>query len=94
MKLSNIWQLFHRIYISVERQVASIFCGSNGYLDDLDPHDLARFESEFLVYMDQNYNDVLEEIAETGDLSDELVERLHTAAKNFENIFDTTESDA
>ena len=44
--------------------------------------------------MDQNYNDVLEEIAETGDLSDELVERLHTAAKNFKNIFDTTESDA
>ena len=80
--------------MSVERQIASIFCGSNGYLDDLDLHDLARFESEFLVYMDQNYNDVLEEIAETGDLSDELVERLHTAAKNFKNIFDTTESDA
>ena len=34
----------------VERQIASIFCGSNGYLDDLDLHDLARFESEFLVY--------------------------------------------
>ena len=80
--------------MSVERQIASIFCGSNGYLDDLDLHDLARFESEFLVYMDQNYNDVLEEIAETGDLSDELIERLHTAAKNFKNIFDTTESDA
>jgi F-type H+-transporting ATPase subunit alpha len=78
----------------VERQIASIFCGSNGYLDDLDLHDLARFESEFLVYMDQNYNDVLEEIAETGDLSDELVEQLHTAAKKFKNIFDTTESDA
>jgi hypothetical protein len=44
--------------------------------------------------MDQNHNDILEEIAETGDLSDELVERLHTAAKNFRNIFEPTESNA
>ena len=79
--------------MSVERQVASIFCGSNGYLDDLDPHDLARFESEFLVYMDQSHNDILEEILATGDLSDELVERLHTATKSFKDIFEPTESD-
>ena len=78
--------------MSVERQVASIFCGSNGYLDDLDPHDLARFESEFLVYMDQSHNDILEEILATGDLSDELVERLHTATKSFKDIFEPTES--
>ena len=74
----------------VEREVASIFCGTNGYLDDVAETEVARFESEFLQYLDRNHAELLAEIAETGVLSDELLETLHTAVKTFkENWSDT-----
>ena len=52
--------------MSVAREVASIFCGTNGYLDDVEETEVARFESEFLQYLDRNYTELLTEIAETG----------------------------
>jgi len=76
--------------MSVEREVASIFCGANGYLDDVPETEVARFESEFLQYLDRNHAELLSEIAETGQLGDELLETLHTAVKTFkENWSDT-----
>ena len=48
------------------------------------------FESEFLQYLDRNHAELLSEIAETGELSDELLETLHAAVKAFkENWSDT-----
>ena len=71
----------------VEKQIASIFCGSNGYLDDIETDLAARFESEFLAYMERNHADVLTEIADTGQLSDELIGKLHEAVKSFKGGF-------
>ena len=69
--------------MSVEREVAAIFCGTNGYLDDVPETEVARFESEFLQYLDRNRTDLLTEIAGTGELNDELSETLHDAVKAF-----------
>jgi F-type H+-transporting ATPase subunit alpha len=74
----------------VEREVASIFCGTNGYLDDVEETEVARFESEFLQYLDRNHAELLAEIAETGLLSDELLETLHTAVKTFKENWSET----
>ena len=74
----------------VEREVASIFCGTNGYLDDVPEIEVARFESEFLQYLDRNHAELLSEIAETGLLSDELLETLHTAVKTFKENWSET----
>jgi F-type H+-transporting ATPase subunit alpha len=74
----------------VEREVASIFCGTNGYLDDVPEAEVARFESEFLQYLDRNHADLLTEIAETGQLSDELLETLHNAVKTFKENWATS----
>ena len=73
--------------LPVEKEIVSIFCGSNGYMDDLELGDIARFESEFLAYMDQNHGDILNEIIETGDLSDELTEQLNQAVSTFKESF-------
>ena len=76
--------------MTVEREVASIFCGTNGYLDDVPEEEVARFESEILQYLDRNHAELLSEIAETGLLSDETLEALHAAVKAFkENWSDT-----
>ena len=71
----------------VEKQVASIFCGSNGYLDDIETTDVAQFESEFLTYMERNHADILTAIVDTGELSDELIEQLSTAVQSFKDGF-------
>ena len=74
----------------VEREVASIFCGSNGYLDDVAETEVARFESEFLQYLDRNHAELLTEITETGLLSDEGLETLHAAVKAFKENWSET----
>lgn len=70
-----------------EKEVATIFCGSNGYLDDIEVSDVGRFESEFLLYIERSHADILTEIKNTGLLSDELIERMHAAVKSFKEGF-------
>ena len=55
--------------------------------DDLETTDVAQFESEFLAYMERNHADILKEIVDAGDFSEELLEQLHTAVKSFKDRF-------
>jgi F-type H+-transporting ATPase subunit alpha len=74
----------------VEKQVVSMFTGTNGYLDELPLSDVQRFEKEFLEMMDMKYAGVLGTIAETKELSKETETRLHTIAKEFVQKFKGT----
>ncbi|HEY4612115.1 MAG TPA: F0F1 ATP synthase subunit alpha, partial [Bacteroidota bacterium] len=73
--------------MSVEKQVASIFVGTNGYLDEIPLEDVQRFEKEFIETMEMKHQDVLNEIAEKKDLSDALQQRLHSIAGDFKIKF-------
>ena len=73
--------------LPVEKEIVSIFSGSNGYLDDIELTDVARFETELLSFMDQNHSDILEEIVTTGNLSDDLAEQLSEATSAFKASF-------
>jgi F-type H+-transporting ATPase subunit alpha len=52
----------------VEEQVASIYAGTNGYLDDLELSDVRRFETELLEFMRTRRRDILETIRSTGKM--------------------------
>ncbi len=67
----------------VEKQVVSIFVGTNGYLDEIPLEDVRRFEHELLEMVEMKYPEILVEIAEKKDLSDELQQKLHSVAKDF-----------
>jgi len=69
--------------MAVEKQVASIFTGTNGYLDELPLTEVQRFEKEFLEMMEMKYSNVLDAIAQTKDLSKDLETNLHSIAKEF-----------
>ena len=71
----------------VEKQVVSIFLGTNGYLDPVPLSDVQRFEIEFHEMMDLKHADVLMAIARQGDLSKETTETLHSVAKEFSQKF-------
>jgi len=71
----------------VEKQVVSMFAGTNGYLDEVPLAQVARFERELLEAMDLKYSDVLNEIVEKKDLSDQLTQKLHDVLKAFVGTF-------
>ncbi|GEL99360.1 F0F1 ATP synthase subunit alpha [Cellulomonas terrae] len=70
----------------VEDQVASIWAGTKGKLDDVPIADVRRFESELLDHLRRN-TEVLSTIASTGKLDDETEKALGTAIDEFRNGF-------
>ena len=78
------------IPMAVEKQVVSMFTGTNGYLDDLPLTEVQRFEKEFLEMMEMKYRHMLDTIAETKELSKDLEANLHTIAKEFVQKFKET----
>lgn len=69
--------------VSVERQVVSIFLGTNGYLDNIAVADVKRFEKEVLEFFEIKHNDIFETIKKERDLSAETVEKIKKAADEF-----------
>jgi F-type H+-transporting ATPase subunit alpha len=71
----------------VERQVVSIWAGTNGYLDDVPLADVGRFEQEFLDYVQRERSGIYDAIRETKDLSDDTASSLKEAIDAFRNDF-------
>ena len=71
---------------SVPEQVASIWAGTNGYLDDVPVEDINRFETEFLENL-RHRTSILTTIAESGKLEDSTVAELESAVTEFKRGF-------
>lgn len=71
----------------VEKQVVSIYAGTNGYLDEIPVEHTQRYEKELLEMMDMKHPDLLATIAEKKDLSDDLVAKLKTILQQFSDSF-------
>ena len=57
--------------VSVENQVAIIFAGTNGYLDEIDESRVGEFEEKFIDYLDSSCSDIMSNIKQSGELSDD-----------------------
>jgi F-type H+/Na+-transporting ATPase subunit alpha len=75
--------------LPVERQVVSVWTGTNGYLDDVPVADIARFESELLDFIGRSHGGIYDTIRETGDLSDDTAVALKDAVDEFRRGFET-----
>ncbi|TRW43410.1 F0F1 ATP synthase subunit alpha [Georgenia yuyongxinii] len=71
---------------AVEDQVAAVWAGTNGYLDDVDVADVSRFERELLDHLRRN-SDVLGTIRESGKLEDATEESLRAGVEGFRRGF-------
>ena len=71
----------------VEKQVVSIFAGTNGFLDEIPVEHVQRYERELLERMDLKHTDLLAAIAEKKDLTDDIVQRLKGLLKEFTASF-------
>ncbi|HTK32447.1 MAG TPA: F0F1 ATP synthase subunit alpha [Candidatus Saccharimonadaceae bacterium] len=73
--------------LPVEKQVLSIWAGTNGYLDDVAVIAVRKFESEWLAFLDSRYPEVPHNVRTQKAISDGDQQRLHEACKAFKATF-------
>jgi len=71
----------------VEKQIAIIFLGVNGFLDSIPTNQILRLENEFLQFIASNYADVLKSIAEKKTLDDDLHKKMTSLSEEFIKSF-------
>ncbi|HEX2868953.1 MAG TPA: F0F1 ATP synthase subunit alpha [Ignavibacteriales bacterium] len=77
--------------IPVEKQIVSVFTGTNDYLESIPVEDVKRFEKELLEFIELRYNDILETIRVERELKDNTVARLRSAIEEFLPKFKASE---
>ena len=73
--------------MSAADQVTAIFAVSEGYADDLELSDIARFESELIDYVNRSYPEFQDEVLSGKKLSSEQQEKLKECIVNFKKTF-------
>lgn len=73
--------------LSIEKQVAIIYAGVNGYLDHLTPERFVEFQKKFLNYLENVERHVLPEIKDKKELTPEIEEKLKKAITKFKGEF-------
>jgi F-type H+-transporting ATPase subunit alpha len=80
--------------LPVERQVALIFAGTNGYLDTIATSDLRAFETGLYQFIETRYSQLFRSIAEKKQLDDQLKGTLTEAVKEFAATFEASKATA
>ncbi len=76
-----------------EAQVVAIYAGIHGYLDDIPVAQVQRFQDELREQL-RSEESLYKEIRETGDLPDDLAEKLNAEIEKFKNGFNIQEESA
>jgi F-type H+-transporting ATPase subunit alpha len=74
----------------VEEQVAAIYAGVNGYLDEIPVADVPRYLEELREQFRADES-VLKQVRESGELPDELAEKLNQELERFSKLFKPSE---
>ncbi|MDG1658810.1 MAG: F0F1 ATP synthase subunit alpha, partial [Crocinitomicaceae bacterium] len=64
----------------VEKQIAIIYVGTKGLIQNVPVNKVKEFENEYLDFLDAKHRDVLDQL-KAGKYSDDLTDVLATAAK-------------
>src|SRR4029453_56204 len=78
---------------AIEDEVAAIYAGVNGFLDDISVADVPRFIEELLEHL-RSEGDVLQTVTETGDLPDDVAAKLDKEIKKVQRSFAPSETDS
>lgn len=71
----------------VEEQVVSLFCGTKGYMDDLEVEQVSKFEREMLEFMRNQKAEILSEIREKETMDEEMNKKVGAAIDEFKKGF-------
>jgi F-type H+/Na+-transporting ATPase subunit alpha len=73
--------------IPVERQVAIVYAGTNGYLDELPVTSVRAFETGLYAFLDTKYPDVIHDLKVKYELTDAIEARLKQAIEAYKAEF-------
>jgi F-type H+/Na+-transporting ATPase subunit alpha len=73
-----------------QEQVVAIYAGIHGYLDDIPTPQVQRFQDELREHL-RTEGSIYKQISETGDLPDDLAEKLNAEIEKFKNGFNVQE---
>ena len=79
--------------VPVEEQVAIIYTAIEGLLDDVPTEDVGEFEDEYLERLRLQHEDVMTEIRDTGQLTDEAKEAFEKVAKDLMDVYSKDEEE-
>jgi F-type H+-transporting ATPase subunit alpha len=68
--------------VPVEKQIAIIYCGTQGLLKDVPLNKIREFETEYLEYLDLKHRDILDLLSE-GTLNNDITNVLEKTALDF-----------
>jgi len=71
----------------VERQILSLYAGTNGYVDQLPESALKKYETELHRFVENRYPEVFNEIRSKRELNDEIKEKMNAVLKEFNETF-------
>jgi len=70
-----------------ENQVSILYAGTKGFLDKWPAEAVSDYEKQMLEFMAGSHPDILKEIKDSKQISDELGDKLEKALEEFEGIF-------
>lgn len=73
--------------MDVEKQIVILYATLNDFLSDIRVKDIRRFEDEFLEFMDTHHREVLKQIIDEKQLSDNLKENIEKCIIEFKKEF-------
>jgi F-type H+-transporting ATPase subunit alpha len=73
--------------LPVEKQILIIFAGTNGFLDHLPVSALKKYEQELYAFVESRYPDLLQEIAQKRELTEELRAKIKKVLEEFNADF-------
>ena len=86
-RLTEILKQDQYVPLPVAKQVAIVFAGTRGLLDDLEVSDLGDFEQELFRFLDTSQPELLVDITEKKILDDELTGKLERAVQEAKEKF-------
>jgi len=76
--------------LSLEKQVAILYAGTKGFLDNYPVDVLAKYEAGLYPFIEDRYAQIFTEIAEKKEISDELDTQMTEALKAYAEEFEDT----
>jgi F-type H+-transporting ATPase subunit alpha len=86
-RLTEVLKQDQYVPLPVEKQVAMIYAGTNGLLDDLEVADVRPFEQTFYRFLDTSHGTLLQKIRERKAVDDEIKTALEKVIKEAKEKF-------
>ncbi len=91
-RLTELLKQGQYVPLSVEKQVITIFAGTQGYCDSLPVASLGAFEAELHKHFDAKHSDVLKAIREKKELDKDLTKKLGDVISAFVKDFSAAQA--